>query len=575
MKAMILAAGFGTRLMPFTASTPKPLFTIAGRTALDWMIQRLVDAGSTALIVNTHHLNTAIERFIASHDYGIPVETCYEQEILGTGGALKNVADFWDDQPFVVVNSDIFTDLDIHAVYRFHQKHASPVTLVVCNDPEFNSVSLRKDGTIIDFVPTDLHEAAWTFTGIHVIDPVVLDLIPAGRFSNIIDIYRKLMLMGKSIQAYIPQDILWDDLGTPARYARVARRETAKTAIEDCFPGICTEDVTIGKLAGDGSDRKWFRIVCQDRTMIMVDHGIREADRINEVDAFVRIGRHLRKQGVPLPEIYLADTFSGLVCLQDLGDQHLQEAVLEIDSESHIIDLYKEVIKNLVHMSLAGLQGFDTGWTWQTPTYDRDLIVDKECRYFVEAFLNLYAGIEVPFADLADEFDCLAEKTLTSSLEGFIHRDFQSRNVMLSAGIPYFIDFQGGRIGPVQYDLASLLIDPYVALSQDLQDLLLEYYTNELLSRNKQVDADQFYKGYGCCALTRNLQILGAFGHLSKNRGKTYFEAYIPVALDTLKNNLERFFPGDAFIQLKMTVDKAILKSSDIPVQSNQKNSIR
>ena len=117
-------------------------------------------------------------------------------------------------------------------------------------------------------------------------------------------------------------------MGTPPRYERVARRETAKAAFEKAFPGICREDVDITALAGDGSDRKWFRLTCNDRSMIMVDHGIREADRINEVDAFVRIGRHLRKQGAPLPEIYFADTFSGLVCMQDLGDQHLQQAVL-------------------------------------------------------------------------------------------------------------------------------------------------------------------------------------------------------------------------------------------------------
>ena len=105
-------------------------------------------------------------------------------------------------------------------------------------------------------------------------------------------------------------------------------------------------------------------------------------------------------------------------------------------------------------------------------------------------------------------------------------------------------------MGPLQYDLASLLIDPYAALSQEMQDLLLEYYMMEL-SRNQRLNTDLFYKGYTCCALTRNLQILGAFGHLSKNRGKTYFETYIPVALESLSNNLERFFPGDALIQLK------------------------
>jgi aminoglycoside/choline kinase family phosphotransferase len=92
----------------------------------------------------------------------------------------------------------------------------------------------------------------------------------------------------------------------------------------------------------------------------------------------------------------------------------------------------------------------------------------------------------------------------------------------------------------------------------ELQDLLLATYM-QALSGVIQVDPDQFNRGYACCALTRNLQILGAFGHLSKKRGKAYFKAYIPLALQTLRNNLERFFPGSAFPLLKSTVDNAVL----------------
>jgi aminoglycoside/choline kinase family phosphotransferase len=379
------------------------------------------------------------------------------------------------------------------------------------------------------------------------------------------------MRQGKTIQAYIPRNILWDDLGTPLRYSRVARRETARKSFEHVFPTICAGEVGIERLAGDGSDRQWFRLRCQNRTLVMVDHGIRKADLKNEVDAFVRIGRHLHEKEVPLPEIYFSDTFSGLVCMQDLGDQHLQQVVCNADAETDIEDLYKAILGNLMRMSLAGRQGFDPDWAWQTPAYDREVILERECRYFVESFLNLYAGMTVSYTGLVDEFDWLAHETLSLSLQGFMHRDFQSRNILIKAGAPFFIDFQGGRIGPMQYDLASLLIDPYTALSQDIQDRLLEYHTREL-SKKTNLNPERFYKGYACCAITRNLQILGAFGHLSKNRGKAYFEAYIPVALDTLRVNLERYFPRDALGKLKMVVDKAFLKSSNIPVQSNDKN---
>src|SRR3989339_851881 len=140
MKALILAAGFGTRLQPYTNITPKCLFPIDGRPLLDILIRNLQKAGCREIIVNTHHLAPKIETFIAGQNYRIPVLTRYESQILGTGGAIKNVSDFWDDSPFMVINSDIFTDIPLQAVYAFHLQHRYPATLVLCDDPEFNTV---------------------------------------------------------------------------------------------------------------------------------------------------------------------------------------------------------------------------------------------------------------------------------------------------------------------------------------------------------------------------------------------------------------------------------------------------
>jgi NDP-sugar pyrophosphorylase family protein len=120
MKAMILAAGLGTRLFPFTESTPKPLFTISGRPLVDIIIHSLQSAGCKAVIINTHHLYKNIDSFLASQHYTIPVYTLYEPVILGTAGAIKNAAYFWDTQPFMVINSDIVTDIDLRKVYDFH-----------------------------------------------------------------------------------------------------------------------------------------------------------------------------------------------------------------------------------------------------------------------------------------------------------------------------------------------------------------------------------------------------------------------------------------------------------------------
>ena len=126
MKALILAAGFGTRLLPHTEHTPKALFPIAGRPVLDHMIRHLVRCGCRAAIVNTHHLHRRVENYIAGRTYEIPVTTRYEPEILGTGGAIKNVADFIDGQPFLVVNADIVTDIDLKAVFDTTTQPAIP-----------------------------------------------------------------------------------------------------------------------------------------------------------------------------------------------------------------------------------------------------------------------------------------------------------------------------------------------------------------------------------------------------------------------------------------------------------------
>jgi len=123
MKALILAAGYGNRLRPYTDHTPKPLFSIAGRPLLDVIIEKLQKAGCKAVIINTHHLHHKIEAFLAARKYSLEVNTRYEPRILGTGGAIKNVADFWDDQPFMVINADIVADIDLKEVYHAHCSH--------------------------------------------------------------------------------------------------------------------------------------------------------------------------------------------------------------------------------------------------------------------------------------------------------------------------------------------------------------------------------------------------------------------------------------------------------------------
>jgi aminoglycoside/choline kinase family phosphotransferase len=563
MKALILAAGFGTRLLPYTGYLPKPLFPLANRPLVDIHIRNLEKAGCTGILINTHHLHQKIEEFIAGQSYSIPVFTRYEPQLLGTGGAIKNAADFLDNRPFMIINSDIYTDIDFRKVYEFHLNHSHPATLVLYDDPEFNTVCTDKDDFITGLASSPSHFPRNTFTGIQVLAPEILDFIPDGVFSSSIDAFQKLIEQGGKINAYMA-DGRWKDLGNIERYRQAAIEAMAAEAL--------TQPIETIPLKGDGSDRRWYRLKSEEDSLILADHGIRKSDAVCEADSFVRIGQHLHRKGIPVPEIHSFDLFSGLVISEDLGDIHLQNYLKSVRDP---LPVYQTVIDQMIQMSVIGKQDFDPSWAYQSAVYDRQIILEKECRYFTEAFLQGYMNRQVCFEELEEDFCFLADQIAQFGINGFMHRDFQSRNIMVVPNDPtpdpsperrgeessppalsgkgdgglgqiYVIDFQAGRIGPIQYDLASLLIDPYVNLPDDIQARLTRYCFKRL-SAIIPIDEERFLRGYEYCRISRNLQMLGAFGFLSRVKGKIFFEQFIPIALSGLKKRLslfdDRIFP--------------------------------
>jgi aminoglycoside/choline kinase family phosphotransferase/dTDP-glucose pyrophosphorylase len=565
MKALILAAGFGTRLAPYTDHTPKPLFPVAGRTLLDIIIRNLEAAGCESIIINTHHLHYKIDAFLNSQKYSIPVKTLYEPVILGTGGAIKNAGDFWNNRPFIVINSDIFTNIDLLEVYRFHLGHNHPATLVLTDYEEFNNVLIGEDDYILGFENHRTNPLPSTnkgnigrlaFTGIQVLNPEILDFIPANSFSNSIDVYRQMISCGKKIRAFNPENHSWNDLGTPGKYTETVIGETAPKAFGLAFQDYKNRKINMSRLKGDGSDRRWSRLVSGKDSLIMADHGIRKELSVTEADSFIAIGLHLHNKGLPVPRIFLHDSFSGLVFLEDLGDKNLQTEIMNITSQDEIISRYKTIIDLLINLSLTGSSGFDVSWTYQTPCYTADLILEKECRYFTDAFLIGYLNKDVEFDVYENEFKIIASHALEYQVKGFMHRDMQSRNIMVKEDGIYFIDFQGGRLGPLQYDLASLLIDPYVGLPSGVRSELVDYCAKRIYSI-AGIKADNFCRCFKYCSITRNLQILGAFGHLSRVKGKTFFEKYIPAALKTLKESF-RLLDKDEFPKLKSLVENLL-----------------
>ena len=556
MKAMILAAGLGTRLLPLTKKKPKPLFPILGQPLIDILIQRLQAAGCGGVIINTHHLAHQIDAFVQEKHYDIDVQTRHEPTILGTGGAVKNVESFMDEAPFFVINGDIFTDIDFKEVYRFHLGHRHPVTLVLHDCNQYNHVwiddhdHVRGFGQKAPCPPPRPHAEPVSdsggarrlaFTGIQVLDPKVLTLIPKGRSCSIIDVYCDMIRSHRTLKGFIARNHYWHDIGTLAGYQAAQREAVSRKALATIGP-TRKGPLAWSNLKGDGSERRWYRVSGKETTLIVVDHGPPLGEGTCEADSFFAIGRHLHNKGVAVPRICAYDRPSGLVALEDLGDLHLHALVLRTQAREKVVASYSQVIDLLVFMGLEGAKGFDPAFAYETPRYDEDLILNKEARYFVDAFVNGYMGLGIDFKHLQGEFELLAKRALYKSHIGFLHRDFQSRNIMIKENKCYAIDFQGGRLGPLAYDIASLLIDPYVQLPERIQKDLLTYYIRRLKAL-VPMDPLDFINTYTYCAINRNFQILGAFAFLSREKGKEDFKKYIPQAVSSLKRHLHQIEP--------------------------------
>lgn len=216
MQAMILAAGFGTRLLPYSAERPKPLFPILNTPLLLLTIERLQAIGCTKIIVNCHHLREQIVDAVKDID-GLVVQE--EQTILGTGGGLAQAraTGLISDEPLLITNGDIYHTIDLAELYAVHCQSNHSVTMALHDYPRFNSLQV-KDGEVLAFGYKA--EDGLAFTGLHVIDPKILDDIEPG-FSCIIDRYKKHLMGGHKIAIHRVDDFFWTDMGTPEDYLKL------------------------------------------------------------------------------------------------------------------------------------------------------------------------------------------------------------------------------------------------------------------------------------------------------------------------------------------------------------------
>jgi len=295
-------------------------------------------------------------------------------------------------------------------------------------------------------------------------------------------------------------------------------------------------------LSSDGSDRRFFKVRWKGKPAVAIEPAPGDIGT-SELYSYVAIGNHLAGVGIPVPKICDFNKDTGVIVVEYLGDRHLQTEILALISKnkwSQVKRLYRQALFLLARMQVYGCRGFNRKWCYDSEYYDSKLAREREAFYFLQYFVEgLMGGSKTP--ELEYELARLAlQVDLIDNKEYFLHRDFQSRNIMVRNGALRIIDFQGGRLGPLGYDVAALLMDPYVSLPETIWSELLEFYLNELDSLNIALDKAVFEREFYLLALLRTMQALGAYSYLYLKKGKVFFKPYVSPALSNLKALLVR-----------------------------------
>jgi len=605
-KAFILAAGFGTRMRPISWVVPKPVLPLWNTPLIFHQIRLLSGWGVRDVLVNLHHGADAVMRATreAVAEAGLPLrlDFSFEPAILGTGGALRRAAWFFDDTPFWLINADVAADLNPRALLNDFARH-KPLA-VLWMEPALGPRTVEvQDGRIATFQSERPGKPdTFTFTGLHLASPRLLRFLPDRPFSSVIEAYEAAMRSGVHVRGIAPAGAFWRDLGSPAQYldahrawaARSRKHPTAFSAvatsavigrrcrIEDAVvmagarirPGVtlrnaivapCTvvcrdiegpvvpveavqddwsaaalacdalgwdvRDTNANALAPRGSDRAFTRLTCDRESAILIEYG----ERRPENAAYAAHARFLRRHGIRVPAVLADWPDPRVLLMEDVGSRSL-EAEVPGAGPSHIENLYRGVLDQAARLHRIPLARIHRAALDLQPAFSRTIYRwerDLFAARFLGPLLNLSAAQQtLVLRDLAR----VAAK-LESAPPVLVHRDFQSSNVCLHRGGLALIDFQGMRLGPAAYDVASLLCDPYAMLPAPLRERLLDYYLRR--AHNPRAVRSIFW----FAAVERLAQALGAFGRLSASADTIRFARYIPPALAMMQTALTHLPP--------------------------------
>ena len=285
----------------------------------------------------------------------------------------------------------------------------------------------------------------------------------------------------------------------------------------------------IEKLPQSGSDRIYFRIYAGEKTYIATyDINTRETE------TFIQFSRHFKQAGLPVPQVYGVNAENTIYIQEDLGTASLLNKLEEYGHSDYTYELFRKSLSELARIQILGDNGLNYNWCLTAKEFGKQAIM-SDLLYFKYYFLDT---LQLPYDKQAmmDDFDALSTYLTRTENKYFMFRDFQSRNIIVRDNDVYFIDYQGGMKGALQYDVASMLWQAKAELSEEWKKNLLDYYMDEadkLLE--KPIDRITFVSQYNGYVLIRLLQVLGAYGFRGLFERKAHFLSSIPLALQNLK----------------------------------------
>ncbi len=336
--------------------------------------------------------------------------------------------------------------------------------------------------------------------------------------------------------------------------------QKAKDFFEEKFPET---DYQVEPIPQSGGDRRYFRIVADTKSYIVCYN-----ENLAENETFVYYTEHFLKYGCPLPEILAISQDRSTYILADLGRQSLLNVLEAKGYTDEVFGLFKKSLSALAKMQINGGKTLNYSKALTTKEFGKQAIV-SDLLYFKYYFIDTLK-IAYDKQQLLDDFDVLAAYLTRTEYKLFMFRDFQSRNVIVNEGEVYFIDYQGGMQGALQYDVASLLWQAKADLSDEWKTQLLHYYIDEIDQLlPEKVDRQVFVSQYFGYVVIRLLQVLGAYGFRGLFERKAHFLTSIPLALKNLRWFLENRKVG----LILPTLDKLLARITEDDIIARFENS--